>query len=211
MIDYIGLAGYARSGKDTIAQYLNMRYGHKKVSFADPVKEALYALSPIVYVNSDPENSEHTELMQALGAPDNRPGAKDGGGYLRLSVAVDHFGWEQLKDISPDVRGLMQRMGTEVARKQWGENFWVEKALEKLVGERRFVMPDVRFKNEANSVLKYGGELWLIEREGIGPANDHPSETGIERFPYTRVIKNNGTPDELYDQIDALMSESENK
>jgi len=211
MIDYIGLAGYARSGKDTIAKYLNMRYGHKQVSFADPIKEALYALSPIVYVNSDPENSEQSEVMQVLGAPDSRTEAKNGGGYLRLSVAVDHFGWEQLKDISPDTRGLMQRMGTEVGRKQWGENFWVDKAIEKLVGERRFVTADVRFKNEANSILRYGGELWYIQREGVGPANDHPSETGIERFVYTRTIHNNGTPDDLYDQIDALMSESENK
>jgi hypothetical protein len=213
LIDYIGLTGYARSGKDTVANYLNMRYGHKKVSFADPIKEALYVLTPIIFVRNAPEEDEQTnEIIRSLGVPSNfltRDGV--GGSYVRLSVAVDHLGWEHLKELSPETRNLMQRMGSEVGRMQWGENFWVEKALQKLIGERRFVVSDVRYKNEAMNVLNYGAEIWLIEREDVGPANGHPSESGITKFPYTRLIKNNGTPDELYDQIDAIMKEKEKK
>ena len=205
MIDYIGLLGHARTGKDTIAKYLNMRYNHKQISYADPIKEALYVLSPIIYVHNQEQKEETTELFQTLGASAD----KGAGGYLRLSTAVDHFGWEHLKDISSDTRGLLQRLGTEVGREQWGQNFWVDKAFEKLVGERRFVISDVRFKNEAEKILRFGGEVWYIEREGYQPANGHPSEQGLSKLPYTRKILNNGTTDDLYDQIDALMNTEE--
>ena len=42
----IGLSGYARSGKDTVAELLCLNYDYKRVSFADPMREALYVLSP---------------------------------------------------------------------------------------------------------------------------------------------------------------------
>ncbi len=35
----IGLMGYARSGKDTIAKFLVSRLGFKRLSFADTLKE----------------------------------------------------------------------------------------------------------------------------------------------------------------------------
>jgi len=36
----IGISGKARSGKDTIANYLRFSYGYEKYSFADPLKRA---------------------------------------------------------------------------------------------------------------------------------------------------------------------------
>jgi dephospho-CoA kinase len=44
----IGLSGYAQSGKDTVAELLCLNYGYKRVSFADPMREALMRLNPIV-------------------------------------------------------------------------------------------------------------------------------------------------------------------
>jgi dephospho-CoA kinase len=43
----VGLTGYARSGKDTAAQVL-INDGFNRVAFADPMKNMLYALNPIV-------------------------------------------------------------------------------------------------------------------------------------------------------------------
>lgn len=44
----IGLSGYAQSGKDTAANYLIQQFGFKRLSFADPIKEFLKAINPIL-------------------------------------------------------------------------------------------------------------------------------------------------------------------
>ena len=44
----IGLAGYAQSGKDTVAKFLVENHGFERVAFADPIRDLLYELNPIV-------------------------------------------------------------------------------------------------------------------------------------------------------------------
>jgi dephospho-CoA kinase len=44
----IGLSGYARSGKDTVANLLVNEYGFERVAFADPIRDILYAMNPQV-------------------------------------------------------------------------------------------------------------------------------------------------------------------
>ena len=44
----IGLTGYARSGKDTVANILVENYGYTRIAFADKIKELLYELDPQV-------------------------------------------------------------------------------------------------------------------------------------------------------------------
>jgi dephospho-CoA kinase len=44
----IGLSGYARSGKDTVADFLVTQYGFERVAFADPIRNILYDLNPPV-------------------------------------------------------------------------------------------------------------------------------------------------------------------
>lgn len=44
----IGLSGYARSGKDTVASFLVSEYAFERISFADPIRDILYALNPSV-------------------------------------------------------------------------------------------------------------------------------------------------------------------
>ena len=42
----IGLSGYARSGKDTVAELLCLNYQFKRISFALPIRDAIYTLNP---------------------------------------------------------------------------------------------------------------------------------------------------------------------
>jgi hypothetical protein len=46
-IQVIGISGYARSGKDTIAEKL-AEVGYARASFADAIREALYRLNPTI-------------------------------------------------------------------------------------------------------------------------------------------------------------------
>lgn len=171
----IGLSGVARSGKDTIADYLVENYGFRKVSFADPIREALYRLDPDIELD----------------------------GYdMKLASAVRLLGWEKLKDASPSIRGLMQRMGTEVGRNMFGENIWVNTALNSITPGEKIVITDVRFPNEADAIQATGGKLWRVERPGVGPANDHPSESALDAYEFPIKLVNEGTLEDLWKKVD---------
>jgi hypothetical protein len=173
----IGLSGWARSGKDTFANYLVENHGFIRVSFADEIRTVLYNLDPTIDLT----------------------------GYrISLRAAVDLMGWEELKSQSDDVRGLMQRMGTEVGRKLWGEDFWVEAAMKSIQPGTRAVFSDVRYPNEADAIRKNGGQVWRITREGVGPANSHSSETSLDGYIFDQYLPNDGSIEEAWALIENL-------
>ena len=48
VLPIIGLAGFARSGKDTVADILVRDYGYTRYAFADPLKNILYSMDDTV-------------------------------------------------------------------------------------------------------------------------------------------------------------------
>ena len=48
----IGLSGYARSGKDTVAETLVNEYGFKRVAFADKIKDLLYTMGDVITLDT---------------------------------------------------------------------------------------------------------------------------------------------------------------
>jgi hypothetical protein len=177
----LGLSGWARSGKDSVANHLVEKYGYTKMSFADPMKDALVRLNPIIDFGSFPGS--------------------------RLATAVSVVGWEQLKGMSEEVRPLLQRFGTEVARNMWGEDFWVNAALASIPDGSTVVFADVRFPNEAEAVKKLGGQVWRVERLGYGPANDHVSEHALDDYKFDVTINNFDTLPNLYEMVDGLKND----
>jgi hypothetical protein len=166
-VTVLGLSGWARSGKDTIADYLVDVEGYTKVSFAQPMKEAMYRLNPRITVN---------EVVNTA-----------------LRVGIDVYGWDGLKERSPDIRGLLQRFGTEIGREMFGENFWVDYALNSIEDGSKVVFSDVRFPNEADAIRQLGGKVYRVERQGVEAANDHISEHALDKYKFDGIINNNGT------------------
>lgn len=69
----------------------------------------------------------------------------------------------------------------------------------------RFLIPDVRFVNEAEAILKRKGFLFRIEREGQEPSN-HTSETSLDDYKgFHDTIYNNGTLPDLLTQIESTL------
>ena len=66
---------------------------------------------------------------------------------------------------------------------------------------RSVVIDDVRFPNEATMIRDLGGELWRIDRPGVIYSGDHSSEGGLEDITPDRVIINDGTIDQLKEKI----------
>lgn len=88
-------------------------------------------------------------------------------------------------------REFLQYFGTEVGR-SIDKDLWI-KALMYSYGrdkESHWIVPDVRFPNEADAIRNAGGVLWKIEREGSGAGN-HISEKLIDSIGVDIVIENN--------------------
>ena len=162
----IGLSGYAQSGKDTVAEYLVKERGFTRVAFADPIREFLLELNPIL------ENGLH------------------------LTSVVDEFGWELAKK-KEEVRRLLQATGV-AARKHVDQDLWVIAAMRKMdEGVKDYVITDVRFQNEGVMIKQAGGQLWRIERIGVGPVNEHVSEHDLDNWEFDDFIHNNSTIEDL--------------
>lgn len=169
----LGLAGYARSGKDTVADLL-ITDGFTRIAFADTLREALYRLDPAVQ-------------------------AFDTDTFLPVREVVDAVGWEGAKIVTPEVRDLLQRLGTEVGRDMFGYNFWVEQTFRRINSSpsEKWVVTDVRFPNEADAVRDAGGFVVRVRRPGFGPVNSHPSETALDSYEFDGYIDNEGTITDL--------------
>jgi len=177
----IGLSGYAQSGKDTVANILVDKYGYKRVAFADKIRECLFALDPIV-------------------------GVRDGSSAtLHLSEYFDDFGWEKAKKL-PEVRRLLQVLGTEVGRNLIDEQIWIEMALGNVAIGDKVVVTDVRFEDEAKEIKWLFGEIWRINRPNTKPANAHISEIALDDWVFDRFIDNSGDLKMLEDLIDEAIA-----
>ena len=106
---------------------------------------------------------------------------------------MDHKGWERAKVEHTEIRQLLQRLGTEVGRAQFGENFWVDRVTSQFKPGGRYVITDVRFPNEEKAVHDHGGVVYRIARPGFVPVNSHISDTGIDSLFVDGVIPNTGT------------------
>ncbi len=168
----IGIAGYAGSGKDTVGQMLSDILDYPVEHFADTMRHMLYAINPDI----------------------------TGADEASLQRNVDTIGWDAAKRKFPQVREMLQRLGTEGGRDIFGENFWIDNLFDQFPqhgGEMYHgrIIPDVRFANEAKAIKDAGGFVVRVDRPGVGPANAHASER-LE-FEPDFGINNDGTLDFL--------------
>lgn len=172
----IGLSGYARSGKDEAAKILVEEFGFKRVAFADKLREVLYQLNPIV--NFDVVGKTN----------------------IYVQDVIDEWGWDGHKETAfgPEIRRLLQRLGTEAGRQTLWDNIWVDAALTGHDEDASIVVTDCRFPNEAQAIVERGGKVFRIKRPGVGPAvgvdgTIHKSETSLDDWIFDGYIINDGT------------------
>jgi len=122
----------------------------------------------------------------------------------RLNEVVQMYGWDVAK-AKDEVRRLLQVMGTEVGRKLIHEDVWVWRLFNQIDTDERIVIPDVRFPNEARMIKDKGGEVWRINRHNHSAVNDHVSERAMDNYMFDRVVYNDGTLDDLSDEVFMLM------
>jgi hypothetical protein len=184
-MEILGLSGFARVGKDEVANILVSEYGFTRVAFADKLRDFLYALNPIVSF----------EGWVVKGTPVTP--AKET--YVTVQNVIDRFGWGGYKETEygDEIRRLLQRLGTEAGRQTMWDSIWIDAAFANLDTDK-IVVTDARFYNELDAIRERGGKIWRVERPGVGPLNDHASENEATNYPnFAATIMNNGTLDDL--------------
>lgn len=182
-MEIIALSGFARAGKDEAAAVLVNEFGFVQVAFADKLRQMIYALNPIV--EADIKHRGMLPLPEYTGPA-----------YMLLQEAIDTWGWDGYKEspFGSEIRRLLQRLGTEAGRQTLWDTIWIDAALTGLPEDARVVVSDARFYNEFDAVRERGGYVWRIDRKGVGPQSDHPSETEAIDYPYFSLfLKNNST------------------
>jgi hypothetical protein len=186
----IGICGLARHGKDTIASIIHELYFYQRIAFADAVREVALAINPLI--------------SYARGK--NAYGMEIGIAYDLLSEYVRRLGgWDEAKK-NPEVRRLLQRIGTEAGRNIFGENIWLDIVKKRIQDIDYPIITDVRFPNEIDYVLKNGILIKVVRPNfdnGIG--TEHPSEKHVAEFDDADIeITNDGTLDDLKAKIRGL-------
>ena len=105
-------------------------------------------------------------------------------------------------------REAAQTLGTEWGR-SLDENIWVKLTMASLEDGKNYVFSDVRFDNEALSIIRKNGVV--LEMSGrsvdLGQNSSHASEKGVDTFWITYVTGNSESVDVLHSQIDSIVSE----
>ena len=114
------------------------------------------------------------------------------------------------EEINLTPRLLLQKIGTDLFRNQLHPNTWVNASFANYLNNA-WIFTDVRFPNELEAIKKRKGitirvNRGLVERTGKmiqGP--EHISETALDDAKFDYVIENNGTIEELIEQVKKIL------
>lgn len=177
----IGIGGYASTGKDAVADILEGSYGFYRTSMSQLMNAALCRLDPQIEVRH--------------------------GVVFRYSELIRQLGYTKAKEL-PEVRRLLQAIGTEVGRDMFGQTFWVDQMrnnLDNYTTEASVAVTGIRFPDEVDMIRELGGRLWWVMRPGYGPVNRHTSDNLLTYEDFDRVVMNDGTLDDLEQMVRGLV------
>lgn len=203
----IALVGFIGSGKDTVADMIVTK-GARKNSFASPLKDLTSA------VFGWPRNMIEGDTAQSREFRDT----------------PDMFWSRKLEIPNFTPRLALQLIGTDVMRNHFHEEIWLHSLEYRLRcdnNQQSVVISDARFRNELDLIRKMGGHVVWVQRgelpewvdiaakanEGNVVANKimntkyrdvHRSEWDWVGYDVDFVIENNGSLDDLTEQVSAI-------
>tara|TARA_B100000900_G_scaffold395231_1_gene393403 strand:- start:537 stop:1148 length:612 start_codon:yes stop_codon:yes gene_type:complete len=196
----IGICGLIGCGKGTVGDILVENHGFTKLSFADKLKDGVATVFNWDRQMLEGDTVESREWRETQ----------------------DEF-WtrETGRTITP--RLVLQEFGTDCMRHGFDDGIWVSLVKQELVKypNKDFVIPDVRFPNEANMIKSIHGEVWRVKRGqdpvwmrmyqdiGVEPKDVHESEWRWANVDFNNVIYNDLGIEELKSQVKDLLVSNE--
>lgn len=210
----IGFVGFIGCGKDTAADYLVNFHGFRRDSFANTLKDAISSVF-----------GWDRTLMEGRTAESRR-----------WREEVDTWWANRLNIPHLTPRWVMQYWGTDVLRNNFHDDIWIASLENKIQKTKdNIVISDVRFPNEIKSIHRSGGLVvrikrgkdpewmeaasaymrgpgtigWALSKETLNTFNVHASEYSWVGANIDHTIENNGSIDDLFDQISSLIKNQE--
>jgi hypothetical protein len=207
----IGICGFIGSGKDTVADYLVNLHHFRRESFANTLKDAVSAVFGWDRTMLEGRTKQAREWREQ----------QDNWWTNRLGIVI-----------TP--RWVLQNWGTEVCRNGFHDDIWIASLENKLRNSTDdVVISDCRFPNEIQAIKAAGGRVvrvvrgpepewydaavsvnrgpngnstWALSGRKLEQLGVHASETAWVGTQFDVVLDNNGTLDDLYQQVKQLVS-----
>lgn len=172
----IGLAGRARSGKTSIADYLVHDYGYQHLAFADPIRDT------IEHVFDTPHQYSH--ILKEAGIPPH------GKSYRELAQTLGDWG----RGLRPDFWVLELERRLELIKRGLGDDLCV------VISDVRYINEAfwVRQRGQLWHITR--------PDQDPAETREHSSELGIEPWYGETLICNSETLDDLRDHVDYLLA-----
>lgn len=174
----IGLySSAAKSGKSTVARYLEYGYGYTVNPFAYTLKQM------------------GATFLISLGYTADQA-------YAMLTQD-QHV---ELPGLGVDVRHVLRTLGTEWGRDCIHPEVWLRCWEARLVEGERTVVDDVRFPNETEVIKQRGGILVRVVRPGLAAETQHRSEGSLDTYEgFDHVIVNDGNLEQLRHTVEEVL------
>ena len=208
----IGVCGFIGSGKDTVADYLVNFHEFRRESFANTLKDAVSAVFGWDRTMLEGRTKQAREWREQ----------------------VDEW-WSKRLNQAITPRWILQYWGTEVCRKGFHDDIWIASLENKLRhSQDDVVISDCRFPNEILAIKNTGGRVirvvrgaeptwynsavsvnrgangnstWALSQRKLEKLGIHASETAWVGTKFDAVLDNNGTLDDLYQQVKNLVQD----
>ena len=208
----IGICGFIGSGKDTVADYLVNLHHFRRESFANTLKDAVSAVFGWDRTMLEGRTKQAREWREQ----------QDNWWTNRLGIVI-----------TP--RWVLQNWGTEVCRNGFHDDIWIASLENKLRNSTDdVVISDCRFPNEIQAIKQSGGMVvrvvrgpepewydaavsrnrgpdgnstWALGGRRLAQLGVHDSETAWVGTKFDVVLDNNGTLDDLYQQVMHLVQD----
>lgn len=203
----IGISGVAQSGKDELADILVKAYKFKRVAFADKIKQFAINFFNVPEEKTINKTKESRLILQGIGESvrnelDNLyvelKKEKFENGISTFPIWVEYIAMEYfklkeehltkkrkiIKNILNGIFDMWYNKVKEFKVVASGEqkNIWINYLLNSLTDSDVYVVSDVRYLNEKESIEKQKGKLIRIKRTNnpsIGNNSTHTSETDL--------------------------------
>ena len=194
----IGICGLIGSGKGTVADILVEEHNYEKLSFADKLKDGVSSVF-----------GWDRQMLEG-----------DTDGSRKWREQQDDF-WTKETGEAITPRLILQLFGTDCMRNGFYDGIWVSLVKQQLLNnkDKNYVIPDVRFENEAKMIRSLGGRICQVRRGpdplwfrlykdlGQKPTDVHKSEWAWANVQMDYILANDGTTEDLKNLVkDHLVS-----
>lgn len=204
----IGISGYAGSGKDTVGDIIKQIDNDFQIKkWAGKLKAIASILTGLPVHLFEDGDAKNTYLGSEWSTSSRNP----------LNAITPFQDIEFVEMMS--IRMFLQKLGTDAIRNGLHPNAWVNALMcdyksEKFSGyigdtrqdidASRWIITDTRFHNEARAIKDRGGFVIRVDRDGVKPINNHPSEISLDGWNFDYRIDNSGTIEELRDRVSTM-------